>query len=94
MLRVRLTPTTLIVNQPTTPPSEGWWKLMDSDAIGIFAVSGGAGHAAAGYNDFVSGIMISIRRSDGLIRWTESGADNQPVVDRVGSCIADQPSSQ
>lgn len=91
VLRIRLTPTTMIVNQPTFPPSEGWWKLMDNNAIGIVAVTGGDGRGVAGYDNLVSGDMIFIRRSTGLIRWTEAGADNQPIIDRVGSCIADAP---
>jgi len=81
----------MIVNLPTSPPSEGWWKLMDNNAIGIVAITGGAGRGNAGYDDFVSGNMIFIRRSNGLIRWAEAGADNQSIIDRVGSCIADAP---
>lgn len=90
ILRVQLTPTIAKVWLPTIPPSEGWWTIIANNDVGVVAASGGA-VALPGYNSSVTGQLIFIMRQTSMIRWTESGADNQPAVDRFGSCVADAP---
>ncbi len=91
-LRMWLTVDKLHVIIPSVDgrPVEGYWTLLSSNEIGVVAASGSA-VAAPGFKASANGSMFSILRSNGVIRWTESGADRLPLEDRIGTCSADLP---
>ena len=85
-LRIQVETDRIVVSLPTQPPGIGYWRILDNNDVGIVASSGTAG-APRGFPAFASGSTFFILRSSGAVRWTESGADNQPVVDRAGTCV-------
>jgi len=85
-LRVRVEPTRLVVSLATDPPMVGYWRLLDSNTIGLVAVAGSAFQAQSGQL-VISSSTFFIARSTGFIRWVEAGADTLPLTDRTGTCV-------
>ncbi|MGI4794902.1 MAG: hypothetical protein ACRYG8_12670 [Janthinobacterium lividum] len=83
---IRVEPTRIVTSLATNPPSVGYWKLIDSNTLGLVAAGGGA-FSLLGHPPAASGTMFIVNRVTGVIRWTETGADDQPSLDRVGICI-------
>ena len=83
---IRIEPTRIVTSLATSPPSVGYWRLIDSNDIGLVAAGGGA-FSLPGHPPAASGTMFIVNRLTGVIRWTETGADDQPSLDRRGTCV-------
>lgn len=76
----------LVTSLATKPPSVGYWRLIDSNSVGLVAAGGGA-FSLPGYPPAASGTLFIVNRLTGVIRWTETGADDLPSLDRRGTCV-------
>jgi len=83
---IQIEPTRIVTNLATQPPSVGYWRLIDSNTIGLVAAGGGA-FSLPGHTPAASGTMFIVNRLTGAIRWTETGADDLPSLDRRGTCV-------
>ena len=90
-LRIWLSPNRLHIVMPmANGPVESYYTLLANSEVGLVAADGFA-VAAPGIEAAASGSLVSILRSNGVIRWTTSGADRLPLDDRIGTCGADLP---
>ena len=90
-LRLWLTPGQLHIIVPlSNGPQEAYYTLLANNDVGLVAASGAA-LATPGFEAMANGSLLSILRSNGVIRWTTSGADMLPLEDRAGTCSADLP---
>ena len=88
-LGIKVEPERILVSISTSPPTVGVWRLLDSNAIGLAAASGG-GYSVPNWPAGVTASVIVLMRESGIVRWIEVGADRDPIVDRIGTC-ADAP---
>ena len=85
-LRIWLAPPRMHVILPMiTGPAESYYTLLTSNEVGVVAADGQA-IALPGIKATAGAWVISILRSTGVIRWTATGADSEPLEDRIGTC--------
>lgn len=90
-LRIWLAPPRMQVMLPMIKgPVETYYTLLDGNEIG--GCCRRSSHCGSRFKGYGWRWVISILRSTGVIRWTATGADKDPLEDREGTCSVDLPS--